>query len=177
MVSLGISLAFFHSYVRLLFLALLAASSCSSPKNDFSEVACDASQSVVGDDNTIFKPCRKFIYNVKFWAKDKTLVSDEQVMIFANGKPSVSPDPQDEIEVHYQLDRNRIEEFENSSINPEYFKWVDMNKTGIVEDDFHVWIHPLRENQYVTNEIIPFPEVQFPLEKGKTWNWTLNIYI
>jgi hypothetical protein len=33
-----------------------------------------------------------------------------------------------------------------------------------------VWMHPIRVNQYKFTEVAPFPEVFFPLQKGKKWD-------
>jgi len=107
---------------------MVVASSCGSPENNFSTVVCDASQNSVREDNIIFKPCRKFIYDVRFWDQEKNLISKEQVMIFANGRLWDSFDEQDEIEIHYQYGSEKLEHWESYSINPEIDDWVDFEQ-------------------------------------------------
>lgn len=47
--------------------------------------------------------------------------------------------------------------------------------SGITEHDTAVWIHPPREGVYKKLELSPFPMVQFPLEVGNSWTWSLEI--
>ncbi|MBK7310353.1 MAG: hypothetical protein IPI93_06065 [Sphingobacteriaceae bacterium] len=54
--------------------------------------------------------------------------------------------------------------------------WEKKYQEGVIEDSAHIWMHPIRQNQYLLTEIAPFPEVKFPLMKNRTWNSTLWIY-
>ena len=47
---------------------------------------------------------------------------------------------------------------------------------GVIENENRIWIHPLRQNQYVLTEIAPFPEVKLPLEVNRSWQSMLQIY-
>ncbi|MBT32249.1 MAG: hypothetical protein CMO01_21515 [Thalassobius sp.] len=46
---------------------------------------------------------------------------------------------------------------------------VDGIKSGNLENDTAIWIHPPRNNRYRKLELCPFPKVKFPLEKGQEW--------
>jgi hypothetical protein len=48
-------------------------------------------------------------------------------------------------------------------------------KTGLIENEGNIWIHPPRVSALKVLEIAPFPFVKFPLEEGKTYTWNLNI--
>ncbi len=54
--------------------------------------------------------------------------------------------------------------------------WYHKFQEGAIEDEKRIWMHPLRQNQYVLAEIAPFPEVKFPLEINHTWESKLEIY-
>ncbi len=86
------------------------------------------------------------------------------------------PDRQDEILIQYQYDPSRIDEIDSYSINPEFQYWTTQTNTGIIETSSSTWMHPFRSNQYAFTEVAPFPSVRFPLETGKTWSTSLNIY-
>lgn len=55
-------------------------------------------------------------------------------------------------------------------------RWMRRYHEGVIEDGRRVWMHPLRENQYVLTEAAPFPEAKLPLREGLTWKSQLFIY-
>mgnify|MGYP000893402175 CR=1 FL=1 len=54
--------------------------------------------------------------------------------------------------------------------------WMHKYEEGVIENENRIWIHPLRQNQYVLTEIAPFPEVKLPLEVNRSWQSMLQIY-
>jgi len=47
-------------------------------------------------------------------------------------------------------------------------------KTGLVENEKNIWLHPPRECLFSILEINPFPFIKKPYEKGNTWKWSLE---
>ena len=79
-----------------------------------------------------------------------------------------------------------LEPFVNS--NPEYnqtvlqYKYPQMDstinfssKTGVIENQNNVWLHPPRDRFFRILEINPFPFIQTPYEIGNKWEWSLSI--
>lgn len=73
-------------------------------------------------------------------------------------------------------------EFKTSS-EPQYaITWthdIDFLKrrirsTGILENETRVWLHPPRTDMFSILEYSPFPEIQYPLQIGNKWNWSLT---
>lgn len=48
-------------------------------------------------------------------------------------------------------------------------------KTGVIENENNIWLHPPREKLFKILQLNPYPYVKFPLEVGNTWNWKLQI--
>lgn len=48
-------------------------------------------------------------------------------------------------------------------------------KTGLVENEKNVWVHPPRTNFFSMLEFNPFPFIMSPYEIGNKWTWSLNI--
>ncbi|MBP5649649.1 MAG: hypothetical protein J6X01_01055, partial [Bacteroidales bacterium] len=46
---------------------------------------------------------------------------------------------------------------------------------GIVENERNLWMHPNRDCLLQVLELNPFPYIQYPIKKGKTWKWRLTI--
>ena len=47
--------------------------------------------------------------------------------------------------------------------------------SGIVENERNLWMHPNRDCLFGILELNPFPYIQYPIEKGKSWKWKLTI--
>ena len=47
--------------------------------------------------------------------------------------------------------------------------------SGIVENERNLWMHPNRDCLFQILELNPFPYIQYPIKKGKTWKWQLSI--
>lgn len=47
--------------------------------------------------------------------------------------------------------------------------------TGLVENAANVWLHPFRGKYFSATQMSPFPFIKFPLKKGETWDWNLEI--
>lgn len=52
---------------------------------------------------------------------------------------------------------------------------VPLSMSGIVENERNLWMHPNRDCLLQVLELNPFPYIQYPIKKGKTWKWRLTI--
>ena len=52
---------------------------------------------------------------------------------------------------------------------------VPLSMSGIVENEKNLWMHPNRDCLLQILELNPFPYIQYPIKKGKTWKWRLTI--
>lgn len=62
----------------------------------------------------------------------------------------------------------------------EFLIWIDGNYkalswSGIVENERNLWMHPNRSCLFRVLELNPFPYIQYPVKKGKSWKWKLTI--
>ncbi len=151
---------------------------CDKRTTSFEKIDCSPLDSIPNSNlRTIFKPCREYIYSAKFWDKEYSLLSQENISVMATGKGwEFQPESQDEIIIQYAHDPSKIESLKQYSINPEIQHWTTRENTGIIETSIRTWMHPFRSNQYSFTEVAPFPSVQHPLYLGKTWSSKLNIY-
>ena len=52
---------------------------------------------------------------------------------------------------------------------------LPLSMSGIVENERNLWMHPNRDCLFQILELNPFPYIQYPIKKGKTWKWRLSI--
>ena len=88
-----------------------------------------------------------------------------------------SSNSQDEVIIEYEfsnLDKERCEAFD---INPllGIGQWQKLVREGIRENEYEVWMHPFRFNQYAFTEVAPLPEIAYPLKIGLAWTGGLDI--
>ncbi len=128
-----------------------------------------------------FRPCRTLRYQAIYKTAQGALISDEIIEITPNGqRTDFAPQMQHEIVIKYfhqnysQEEKQKIASYNLNASLP--IKWESEVAEGIIENEKKVWMHPLRHNQYIFTEVAPFPDVNLPLEKGKKWQSTLNIF-
>jgi len=159
-----------------------------TPKFDFDRVELlDADGNVYKDTlvnkiekrRHIFKACRDFIYRANLYDKNNSLIMSTKVKLTATGKRwGMQPNKQDQVMMQYEYATEYEEKFKEYNLNKSLKdrRWSDRSETGIIENVERIWIHPFRSNQFITNEVAPFPEVRFPLRRGKTWTSRLTMY-
>ncbi|MDW3209094.1 MAG: hypothetical protein R8N23_04460 [Reichenbachiella sp.] len=159
----------------IIFLTLV---SCKERSTSFEEIQCSPSTTSENDNiGQVFKPCRQYIYQAKYWDEDYNLISDELIWMMATGKDwDAQPELQDEIIIQYNYSEDKIDEIKKFGINKTLdYPWERKVITGIIENKNQTFMHPFRQNQYAFTEVAPFPSVNFPLEIGKTWDSNMNI--
>jgi hypothetical protein len=50
-----------------------------------------------------------------------------------------------------------------------------MEKTGVIENEKNIWMHPPRSYFFEILELNPFPYIKAPYKIGTKWNWKLKI--
>jgi hypothetical protein len=75
----------------------------------------------------------------------------------------------------YSRKESRLITSENNWSIDWVYSSTDKKNTGIIENDSLVFMHPPRSNQYAILEYCPFPQIQFPLYIGKSWNFDLEV--
>ena len=139
--------------------------------------------------NTIYKPCRAFIYDYYYedLNGDKFLIErekgddsfdtdDRQKWSFV---PKDEPNRRTVVQVKKTV-RSGLEPF--TDVIPDYnqtiikFSGIQKNgkckereETGLIENEMNVWTHPPRYGLFAMLEFAPFPFIQAPYEIGNTW--------
>lgn len=62
------------------------------------------------------------------------------------------------------------------AINGKYKKWMSNYHEGVLQNSSKIWMHPVRQNQYLLTELAPFPQIILPIKQGTSWKDTLYIY-
>lgn len=130
-------------------------------------------------ENIVFKPCREYKYVATFYSDGNKLISENEISIMATGKRwKVQPEFQDEVIIKYRFKKEDVPKINEYQINKALGNatWIKETKTGVIDTEEQIWMHPFRHNQYKFTQVAPFPELKFPLKIGKTWKGELSIY-
>ncbi|RNI29621.1 hypothetical protein EFA69_08670 [Rufibacter immobilis] len=82
------------------------------------------------------------------------------------------PEVQDEVAQQFEVRDEELVELRKHFVNRKLAALdviTTQETTGVIENSEEVWMHPFRSNQFDFTEVAGFPEVQLPLEIGKTW--------
>lgn len=125
----------------------------------------------------VFSPCKEYVFRAIYKDENNNLLSNGIVRLKASGKRwDYQPEIQDEIIIEFTYNQKDEHNLRNSKINSSLINpWEEKDTTGIIENEQQIWMHPFRRNQYFFTEIAPFPQVQFPLEIGRTWSDHLSL--
>ncbi|MGQ1908229.1 hypothetical protein ACT3CE_00435 [Marinifilum sp. RC60d5] len=127
-------------------------------------------------ERVIFKKGRIHNYKATYLNSKGELLSQNEVNIHSTGERwEQQPEKQDLIYYEFPTYKSDSIKLSNYNINKELQNWTGKQSEGIIENVEEVWMHPIRVNQYKFTEVAPFPEVRFPLEKGKKWKSSLTI--
>lgn len=115
-------------------------------------------------DNTIYKEERHFLFKYKRILNDSiinTNVEFIKVMITNNREPFTRFDKD------YSQTVMRLEYLDQDG------KIILTERTGLIENDKNVWLHPPRSGELEILQMAPFPYIKLsPLEKS--WKWQLK---
>ena len=60
-------------------------------------------------------------------------------------------------------------------LNDKDTNFLQESRTGVIDNEKNIWIHPPRVGYFKILELNPFPYIQEPYEVGNTWEWSLLI--
>ncbi|HEB62341.1 MAG TPA: hypothetical protein ENI82_04230 [Bacteroidetes bacterium] len=188
---------------KLLFLFLLINISCHNIGNfEFKPIECspeqmpkfDAEKVTIIDDNgnrlrdtivgqiekkrTVFQPCRVLIYDAVWKSSDNNVITKSKIKMVAMGKRwKYQPEKQDVVTIQFEYTNKEFEKCKKFGLNKTLplGHWKGQVEEGVIENVERIWMHPFRHNQFSFTEVAPFPEVRFPLAKGKSWTNQLSI--
>ncbi len=129
----------------------------------------------------IFRKGIIYTYSADYYDIKGEKISSEEVKLIPTGRRiKIDPDMQDLVLIEYNLKEaeKRFILEQHSRINSLYSlesNWLTKSGEGIIENVEKVWMHPIRNNQYIFTEICGFPHAQLPLEVGKGWESNLSI--
>ncbi len=131
----------------------------------------------VPKERIIFRKGEIYPYNAIYIDSNKDTLSNSLVNIKTTGERwKGQPESQDLIYYEFPGYKADSVKLSNHEINKEFQIWTDNSATGVTENIEQVWMHPLRANQYKFTEVAPFPEVYFPLQKGKKWKSEIIVF-
>lgn len=125
----------------------------------------------------VFSPCRSFIYESTFISSDHEPVIIDEIKITALGlRAPMQEHKQDLVLIEYINDAKNENLFKKHNINLglKDSEWIDFVHEGIIENEEEVWMHPVRFNQFISNEVAPFPMIKKPLIKDQVWQNSLS---
>jgi hypothetical protein len=129
----------------------------------------------------IFRKGITYTYSADYLdSRGKMICSGEVKLIPTGRRIGFDPDMQDLVLIEYSLDEKdkRFLLDKQERINRSYpleSNWLDKSGEGIIENTERVWMHPIRNNQYIFTEINGFPDAHLPLAEGKEWVSNLSI--
>ena len=148
----------------------------------------DLKPNCYSDDNVIYTFGKKFLFEYDFFDKNGT-----EKKIFGYGKELfdldadcpkcieyVSIEPLDENKSNIMMFKNS-EGYSQTVFEQDYIFYnkkshLSPEKTGIIENNKNVWLHPWRKSgTFSFLQLNPYPFIMTPFEIGNKWNWDLRI--
>jgi len=127
--------------------------------------------------SAIFAADKSYVYQTLYTDSNGVTLSEELVTLHCTGESwAAQPDVQTALLHQFEYDDKTAASWQPHPLNPSMEQeWVSETTTGGFESPELLWMHPIRNNQYICTEVAPFPEVQFPLAEGNTWTNNLAI--
>jgi len=132
--------------------------------------------------NRIYKPGNVFIYDYEIIQNDKKYKLKKNKSRFNREKKKreidfeMAPIKSDSLgvdKIHLivkptvESDRTNESQTEISYLQEPIFS--SLSSTGVVENNFNVWIHPIRKGFFNSLETAPFPYIKKPIKIGAEW--------
>ena len=121
-------------------------------------------------------PNREFVYDAIYTDNKNEILSSETITLIASGTIWEADVNQTLLTFYLNYNKEDSLKLAPYPLNGRIKNWFKTYQEGALEDSSRIWMHPIRQNQYLLTEIAPFPEVKFPLSTDKTWESTLWIY-
>lgn len=133
----------------------------------FISIICNAQSNKL----ELFDSLATYQYKALFIDDKGDTLTSEKVILQSTGQPWSAQKTQ--ILAKYNYFPDSLAYFFRDPIfkKTQYITITREVRTGVVETDSSIWIHPFRENQYKYTEVAPFPKVQKnKLIIGTEWN-------
>lgn len=175
------------SFFKLLLISILYISITTSCSEKISKTPFNTEPQTLADsinnDNKIYPSGTKLVFDyyiIENGDTFKCLLLNDMPIFSASSWDFVPLDSLSNVPQYFLVDKVEITVLENvfahSQTNTQ-FDYIAANgkllyttKTGIIEDENRIWWHPLRSFYFYATEFSPFPEIQLPLRKNKTWD-------
>lgn len=132
---------------------------------------CSCSHRKDNPNLSIYARGRTYEYKASYFSSDDQLLTESRVKLIATGNPwNEQPDLQSAVVCDYEFNADHKKRFSPHPLNPGLDRrWVNRVTTGVIEKPNWIWTHPIRENQFISTEVAPFPQVPLPLKVGQTY--------
>jgi hypothetical protein len=121
----------------------------------------------------LFDTLNTYQYKALFINSIGDTISNERIIIYSSGLPWEAQTSQTLIKIFYETEEMALQRIENPCYKRKKKKKINRvieERTGAIETDSLIWLHPPRSNQYLYTEIAPFPQViPFKLDIGQSW--------
>ena len=119
---------------------------------------------------------REYKYTGLYLDSSGNKITTEIITFHPTGKVWDADTSQTLMDVHLDSLTADWSKIPKVSLNGIFTSWSSNYQEGVLQDTVKIWIHPIRQNQYILTELAPFPEVRFPFKEGVSWKTTLWIY-
>lgn len=139
---------------------------------------------------TIFAKGKHYTYSAVYIQSNGDTLTNEVIELIPKSRPWSWQWSQRTVKIVYRPDTTNLLDWKNpiswrlkfyEDLKKEWElkgkKWTGVwqinKRTGVIENEKYIWMHPFRSNQYIYTEIAPFPLVGFSkLRSGETYsNW------
>lgn len=154
--------AFYQTLLLSLFIVLLSFNSQSTePKTEYPEY---------------WSKERQYVYHALYIDSAGQKISSERVTMQPTGE--IWDADKNQTLMNFILDSIFADwsKIPATPINGKPRNWMKNYQEGVLQSKNKVWMHPLRQNQYILTELAPFPEIILPIKQDTSWKTTLWIY-
>jgi hypothetical protein len=119
----------------------------------------------------VYSKTGKFSYTIAYFQKENNLSTQEIIELNLTGKKWKWDNSQLEGLWTYLTQPGTKHKFKKQKT----LGWCNVDTTGIIENQYRVWMHPPRHNQYCLTELSPFPDFRKNTIVGDTYATSLSI--
>ena len=122
----------------------------------------------------LFDSLKVYHYNAFYINELGDTLTKEKVVFKPTGSTWKFDKTQDLVKIFYSPNDSIVSKLKNHKDKKNKKTKILLSKeerTGLIETDSEIWIHPFRNNQYALTEIAPFPELKMSnLKIGNIWD-------
>lgn len=140
-------------------------------------------------DNTVFKTGRKFRYEIQFFdstGREKRIIMNDITLDSYEKYPIVDTTEYNDNEVLFfeiiaeQDNGGNVTNEYQTTIEYSFFNRAGkalpfMSRTGVVDNDKNIWLHPPRTGPFKVLNLQAYPSVKFPISENNVWDYEITI--